>query len=178
MMEFLTVDGVMEAPEEWQFPYLSEDLAEFNKTRLLSLDALLLGKVTYEIFASSWPLRTKNEFGIADKFNRMPKFVISSALEKTEWNNSKLIKDNVVVELSKIKSQAGGDIGIVGSATLIQSLIPHGLIDEYQFLVHPIVLGKGKHIFEADNHINLMLTQTKQFSSGVVLLVYQPLPDK
>ncbi len=89
--EFLTLDGVMEANERWQFPYFSDDLAEFNKAQILALDTILLGRVTYEIFASSWPYRTHNEFGIADKLNGTPKFVVSSTLKKAEWNNSRLI---------------------------------------------------------------------------------------
>ena len=173
VLEFLTIDGVMEAPEKWQFPYLSEDVAEYNKTQLLTLDALLLGRVTYEIFASSWPLRTNNEFGVADQLNSMPKFVISSTIEKTDWNNSTLIKENVIEEIAKLKKGDGGDIGIVGSAGLIQSLIPHNLIDEYEFLVHPIVLGKGKRVFGDDGNLNLKLIQARQFNSGVVLLSYQ-----
>ena len=120
VLEFVTVDGVMEAPEKWQFPYLSEDVAEFNKTQLLALDTLLLGRVTYEIFASSWPLRTNNEFGIADKLNSMPKFVVSSTIGKADWNNSTLIRENVIEEIAKLKERDGGDIGIVGSAALIQ----------------------------------------------------------
>jgi hypothetical protein len=95
--EYVTLDGVMEAPEEWQFPYYSDDVAEVIKAQILEPDAILLGRETYEIFASYWPYRTHNEFGTADKLNSTPKFVVSSTLEKAEWNNSTLIKENVAV---------------------------------------------------------------------------------
>ena len=174
--EFVTLDGVMESNEKWQFPYYSDDLAEFNKAQILALDAILLGRVTYEVFASSWPSRTNNEFGIADKLNSTPKFVVSSTLEKAEWNNSTLIKENVAEEIANLKRQPGGDIGITGSATLIQSLMQSDLIDEYRLLVHPVVVGSGKRLFRDGNKAALKLIKTKMFSSGVVMLSYQPAP--
>jgi dihydrofolate reductase len=103
----------------------------------------------------------------------MPKFVVSSTLEKAKWNNSTIIKENVAQEISNLKQQSGGDIGITGSATLIQSLMPYNLIDEYRLLVHPIVLGNGKHLFSDASNTTLKLVETKMFSSGVVLLTYQ-----
>ena len=170
--EFITLDGIMESNEKWQFPYFSDDLAEFSTKQILALDAILLGRVTYEIFASSWPSRTNNEFGIADKLNSVPKFVVSSTLEKVKWNNSTLIKENIAQKISNLKQQPGGDIGITGSATLIQSLIPYNFIDEYRLLVHPIVLGSGKRLFSEASNMTLKLVETKMFSSGVVLLSY------
>lgn len=173
--EYVTLDGVMEAPEEWQFPYYSDDVAEVIKAQILEPDAILLGRATYEIFAAYWPYRTHNEFGTADKLNSTPKFVVSSTLEKAEWNNSTLIKENVAEEITRLKQQPGGDIAIIGSATLVQSLMHHDLIDEYQLLVHPVVVGRGKRLFE-DGSIPtaLRLVETRAFSSGVVLLSYQP----
>lgn len=171
--EFITLDGVIESNEKWQFPYFSDDLADFGMKQILALDAILLGRVTYEIFASSWPSRTNNEFGIADKLNSVPKFVVSSTLEKAMWNNSTLIKDDVVQEIGNLKQGSGGDIGITGSATLIQSLMPYDLIDEYRLLVHPIVRGSGKRLFSDESNTTLKLVETKMFSSGVVLLSYQ-----
>lgn len=173
--EFLTLDGVMEAPQNWQFPYLSDDMAEDNKNQILASDALLLGRVTYEEFASFWPFQTNNEFGIADKLNSTPKFVVSSTLEKAEWNNSTLINGNVVEAISRLKQQGEGSIGITGSATLIQTLMQAGLIDEYRLLVHPIVVGTGKRLFNAGfDTTALKLLDSKTFSSGVVALIYQP----
>ena len=172
--EFMTLDGVIEAPEEWQFPYLSEDVSEEIKARVYEAEASLLGRKTYEIFAASWPLRTNNEFGIADKLNSERKFVVSSTLEKVEWNNSTLIKGNVEEEVRKLKQQPGGDIRVVGSAALVQSLMKADLIDEFQLMIHPVVVGRGKRLFNDVIGIsNLKLVEAKTFSTGVVLLRYQ-----
>ncbi len=173
--EYLTLDGVMESPEKWQFPYFSDDFTEFNKAQILSFDASLLGRVTYEIFASYWPLQTNNEFRLADKINSAPKFVVSSTLEKAEWNNSTLIKENAMEEISRLKQQDGGDIGIIGSAALVQSLMQTDLIDEYRLLIHPIIVGSGKRLFkEGTESTSLKLIETKVFDLGVVVLVYKP----
>jgi dihydrofolate reductase len=174
--EFLTLDGVMEASEEWQPPYVSDDVAEEIRAEILGAEASLLGRTTYEIFAAYWPLQTHNEFGIADKLNSERKFVVSTTLERAQWNNSTLIKGNVVEEIRKLKQQPGGDIRIAGSATLVQSLMKAGLIDEYLLLVHPIVRGRGKRLFkDGMDTTALKLVETKSFSSGVVLLRYQPI---
>src|SRR5260221_8829524 len=125
--EFLTLDGVMEAPETWQFPFLSDDISEYIKTGILALDAQLLGRVTYEIFASYWPLQTHNEFGIADKLNSAPKYVVSSTLQKADWNPSTIIKGNVLEAVKALKQQGSGNIGVTGSALLVQSLMEAGL---------------------------------------------------
>ncbi len=173
--EFLTLDGVMEAPETWQFPFLSDDISEYIKTGILALDAQLLGRVTYETFAGYWPTQTHNEFGIADKLNSMPKFVVSTTLDKADWNNSMLIKKNVIEEITKLKQQPGGDIGITGSATLVEALMRADLIDEFQLQVYPLVLGRGKRLFNEQMDVKgLKLIDSRTFSSGVVALIYQP----
>jgi dihydrofolate reductase len=163
----------MEAPEEWQFPYLSDDLGKFIQEEIHSLDAQLLGRVTYEIFAGSWPTMTNNEFGIADKLNSMPKFVVSSTLTKADWNPSTIISGNVAEEIRKLKQQPVGNIGITGSTTLVQSLMEADLIDEYHLQVYPIVLGKGRRLFKDGVDKKLKLVDSKTFSSGVVALIYQ-----
>lgn len=172
--EYVTLDGVMEGPENWQFPYFSKDFEEFNREQILSLDASLLGRVTYEIFASFWPTQTNNEFGLADKINNAPKYVVSSSLEKVDWNNSILIKDNATEEVKKLKQTSGGDIGIIGSATLVQGLIQADLVDELWLLIHPVIVGRGKHLFEEgiDSTV-LKLIEAKTFESGVLFLRYQ-----
>ncbi len=165
----------MEASEQWQPPYFSDDVAEEIRAEIHAADGSLLGRVTYEIFAAYWPLQTHNEFGIADKLNSEKKFVVSSTLEKAEWNNSTLIKGNVAEEVRKLKQQPGGDIRVVGSATLVQSLMQANLIDEYWLLVHPLVLGRGKRLFrDGIETTPLKLVEAKAFRSGVVLLCYQP----
>ena len=174
--EFVTLDGVMEGSENWQPPYVSDDFGKEIVAPILEADAFLLGRVTYEAFAGYWPLQTNDEFGIADKLNSAPKYVVSSTLKKAGWNNSTLIKGNVVEEVAKLKQQPGpdGSIEIFGSATLVRSLLQAGLVDECRLFVHPIALGSGKRLFSAGNNTLLKLIEAKTFSSGVVLLRYQP----
>lgn len=173
--EFLTLDGVMESPETWQFPYFSDDMAEYIKEQILASDVMLLGRVTYETFAGYWPHTTGNEFGIADKLNSSPKFVVSSTLDRVDWNNSKLIKSNALGEIMRLKQeQPNGIVGTTGSATLVQSMMDADLVDEYQLTVHPVVVGSGKRLFRDGDMAHLKLVESRAFSSGVVLLRYQP----
>ena len=172
--EYVTLDGVMEAPENWQFPYFSKDFEEFNREQILSFDASLLGRVTYETFASFWPTQTNNEFGLAEKINNSPKYVVSTGLKKVDWNNSTLLKGNVAEEIKQLKQGSGGDIGIIGSATLVQSMLQAGLVDELWLMIHPIVLGSGKRLFDDGTDLKkLNLIDTKTFDSGVLFLRYQ-----
>ena len=173
--EFLTLDGVMEASEQWQPPYVSEDVAEAIQTSIHSSEAALLGRVTYQMFAAYWPTQTKNEFGVADKLNSQPKFVVSSTLDKTEWYNTTLIKGNVIEEIRRLKQQSGGDIRLSGSAMLAQTLMQAGLVDEYWLLVHPVVRGRGKRLFaDGMESADLKLVESNAFRSGAVLLRYAP----
>ncbi len=169
---FMTLDGVVEAPDKWSFPFWSDETGKFKLDELRATDALLLGRVTYEGFAAAWPGR-KDEEGFADRFNSMPKYVASKTLKKLEWNNSHLIKGDLAVEVSKLKQQPGHDIVIHGSPTLIRSLLPHDLIDEYRLLVYPIVLGRGKRLFDEASQAKLKLVESETFSKGVVKLVYR-----
>jgi dihydrofolate reductase len=169
------VDGVMEASEQWQLPYVSEDVAEEIRAAIHASEVLLLGRVTYELFAAYWPAQTNHALGIADKLNGQPKFVVSSTLEKAARNNTTLIRGDITGEIHKLKQQPGGEIRLIGSATLAQSLMQTGLIDEYWFLVHPIVVGRGKRLFpDGMESTGLKLVENKAFHSGVVLLRYQP----
>jgi dihydrofolate reductase len=170
---FMTLDGVIEAPHEWSFPFWTDEIGEFKHAELFASDALLLGRVTYQGFAAAWPSRT-DEQGFADRMNSLPKYVVSTTLEKPEWNNSTLIKANVAEAIAKLKQQPGQDIVIHGSNTLVRALMPHHLIDEYRLLVYPIVLGSGKRLFRDGSKATLKLVETKTFGSGVVLLRYQP----
>ncbi len=171
--EFVTLDGVAEEPGKWSFPYWNEEIGKFKLNELFSSDALLLGRVTYEGFAKAWPSMT-DEAGYAKRMNGFPKHVVSGTLEKLDWNNSHLIKGNVENEVSKLKQQPGQELLIFGSGQLVNSLMQHDLIDEYRLLVYPIVLGSGKRLFEDVNKATLRLVETTMFSSGVVLLRYQP----
>lgn len=171
--EFLSADGVMEAPETWQFPFQSEEMGAITERQTNNIDAFLLGRVTYAVFAGFWPTQTNNEFGVADKYNSAPKYVVSTTLQNADWNNSTLIQSNVIEEIRKLKQQPGGDIGIIGSATLVHSLLEASLIDEVQVLVHPIVLGKGTHLFCDGYHSPLKLVDSMILPNGVVYLSYQ-----
>ena len=172
--EFVSLDGVMEAPHKWHFQFWHDEMGQYKLDELFASDALLLGRVTYQGFASAWPSMT-DEAGFADRMNNLPKYVVSTTLEEVEWTNSHLIKENVVEELAKLKEQPGQDVLIGGSADLVNSLMPHGLIDEYRLMVHPIVVGSGKRLFkDGVNTTILKLSDTKAFPSGVIVLTYVP----
>lgn len=178
--EFVTIDGVMEDPGGaekteyggWTWSYHNEEIGKFKFEELFAADALLLGRVTYEGFAEAWPSRTDKE-GFADRMNSMQKYVVSTTLKKLEWNNSKLINENVAKEVAQLKQQQGKNILVFGSRDLVNTLMQHELIDEYTLLVYPVVLGAGKHLFKDENEAKLELVETKRFSSGVVLLRYK-----
>jgi len=171
--EFITLDGVIEAPHEWSFPYWGDEIAKFKLDETFASNALLLGRVTYLAFAESWPDRT-DDSGFADRFNSLPKYVVTTTLTEGSWNNSHIIRDNVVAEIEKLKQGSGGDLVIHGSGKLINSLVPANVIDEYRLLVYPIVLGKGQKLFEDGVKTNLTLVESKSYPSGVVGLTYHP----
>ena len=178
--EFVSLDGVMEDPGGsesfkyggWTFEIDRGD--EGNKFKLdetLSSAALLLGRVTYQGFAAAWP-SMKNEF--ADKFNSMPKYVVSSTLEKATWNNSTVLRGNVVDEVSKLKQKLKGDIVVHGSARLVQTLVEHDLVDELRLMVFPVILGTGKRLFgDTSDKKPLRLTASKTVGDGVAILIYE-----
>ncbi|HEY9608487.1 dihydrofolate reductase family protein [Allocoleopsis sp.] len=168
--EFLSLDGVIEEPA-WSAPYWNDDIAKFKGLEQDTSDTLLLGRVTYQGFAAAWPQNTDEG---ADYMNNVGKYVVSTTLDKVEWNNSTLIKDNIVEELTKLKQQDGQDILVYGSATLVQTLIGHDLVDRYRLLVYPVVVGKGKRLFKEGITATLKLLESQSFSSGVVALVYEP----
>lgn len=178
--EFISLDGVVEDPGGaekfehggWTMPYWHDEIGKFKFDELFACDALLLGRVTYQGFAAAWP-SMKDEAGFADRMNNLPKFVVSTTLTEATWNNSKLINANVVEEISQLKQQPGQDILISGSATLVHTLMQHGLVDEYRLLVYPVVLGSGKCLFTDVSKTTLKLVATQTFGSGVVLLQYQ-----
>jgi dihydrofolate reductase len=169
--EFMSLDGVIEEPT-WTFPYWNEEIAKFKGEESSASDALLLGRVTYQGFAAAWP-QSKDEG--ADYFNSVRKFVVSETLEEPlEWNNSKLIKDDVVEQITNLKQQDGKDIAVHGSAKLVQTLMQHDLVDRYRLLVYPLVVGKGKRLFGEGIPATLKLLESQSFNSGVVALIYEP----
>jgi dihydrofolate reductase len=169
--EFLTLDGVMEAPDTWTGPFFNEEIGMDIGSNLFKIDALLYGRRTYEEMAAAWPERTGE---MADRFNSISKFVVSTTLSEATWNNSKLIKGNIAEEVSKLKHEDGQSIVILGSGELVSLLTQQNLIDEYLLLVMPLVLGKGKRLFRERINTTLKLVESKTYSTGVVSLTYQP----
>jgi dihydrofolate reductase len=160
----------MEAPA-WTMPYWNDEIAKFKGDETSASDALLLGRVTYEGFAAAWP-ESKDEG--AAYFNSVRKYVVSTTLDTVAWNNSTLIKDNIVEEITNLKQQDGPDMLVYGSATLVHTLMQHDLVDRYRLLVYPVVVGKGKRLFQAGASATLKLLESQSFSSGVVALIYAP----
>jgi dihydrofolate reductase len=179
--EFVSLDGVMEDPggaEDfkyggWAFEFdRGEDGDKFKLDEAVDSEALLLGRVTYEGFAEAWPSRD-GEF--ADKFNSMPKYVISSTLENADWTNTTVLNGDVAEEVAKLKQRIDGDIVVHGSARLVQTLVDAGLVDELRMMVFPVVLGAGKRLFgDTSDKTPLRLTDSKTVGDGVAILTYQP----
>ncbi len=171
--EFVTLDGVIENPQEWSFPYWDDAIAKFKLDEVMEASALLLGRVTYKGFADAWPTR-EDDTGFANKMNSMQKYVVSTTLGKAEWNNSTLLNEHAMEEIKKLKASEGGDILVAGSGELISSLIENELIDEWRLLVYPIVVGTGKKLFAGKHHRAFVLKEERKFEKGVVLLRYTP----
>ncbi len=179
--EFVSLDGVMEAPgggedfkhAGWTFEINRGDEGDkFKLDETLASEALLLGRRTYQGFAAAWPSR-EGEF--ADKFNSMPKYVVSSTLEEPEWNNSTVLSGDVVEEVTKLKEELDGDIVVHGSAQLVQGLVENDLVDELRLMVFPVVLGSGKRLFgETSDKKALRLMDSKMVGDGVAILIYEP----
>jgi dihydrofolate reductase len=178
--EYLTLDGVTEDPgptgdfehRGWSVPYWNDELAEAQSELLFASDALLLGRVTYEEFVASWPLRSGDPF--TDRMNSLPKFVASTKLEEPlEWNAT-LLGPDVVSDVRKLKG-ADQNLLVYGSGALVDSLIQHNLIDVYRVLLYPLVLSSGKRFFrEGGDRTTLTLADAKTTSTGVVVLTYEP----
>jgi len=179
--EFVSLDGVMEDPGGaesfrhggWSFEISRGDEGDkFKLDETAASDALLLGRKTYEGFAAAWPSR---EGDFADKFNSMPKYVVSSTLENPEWTNSTVLQGDLAGEVAKLKQEHDGDIVVHGSATLVQALVDQDLVDELRLMVFPLVLGSGKRLFgETTDKKPLRLVDSKVVGDGVGILVYQP----
>lgn len=178
--EFVSLDGVMEDPggaEDfkyggWTFEFdRGEDGNKFKLDETMESDALLLGRKTYEGFAAAWPSR-EGEF--ADKFNNMPKYVVSSTLDNPEWNNSTVLKGNVVDEVKKLKQQQDGIIQVAGSRQLAQTLLENDLVDQLNLMVFPVVLGSGKRLFgDTSDKKRMRLAESRTVGDGVLVLIYR-----
>jgi dihydrofolate reductase len=180
--QFITLDGVAEAPggnetahphRGWQPEYGSPDTGKYKIDELASVDALLLGKNTYEMFAGYWPGQAGNPF--ADSINRLPKYVASRSLQKTEWNNSHLLRD-AGTDVAALKKTNGGNILVYGSITLAKSLLHYDLVDELRLMVFPLSVGGGMRLFDDNFELKKFRFKHSQvFDNGVVILEYLPI---
>jgi dihydrofolate reductase len=172
---FISLDGVYEAPDQWHFPYFNDEMGAAVDEQMQAADTMLLGRVTYQEFAGFWPQQSSDDVDIADHMNNTPKLVVSNTLDTLDWQNSTLISGNVNDELNRQKQQPGKNISVVGSGTLVRTLLRDGLLDELRLLVHPIVVGSGKRLFpDGIGQQPLELVEAKPFSTGVLYLTYQP----
>ena len=174
--EFLSLDGVMESPDKWHFPYFDEEMGQAVAEGFAAADAMLMGRVNYEEWAAFWPGQDPEENPMAAQMNAMKKYVVSTTLEEPlGWSNSTLIKEDVAQEIEKLKDRPGEDIVISGSGALVRSLLGYGLLDELKLMIHPIVVGSGKRLFEeGEGQTKLELVDSRTFSTGVLYLTYRP----
>jgi len=171
---FISLDGVVESPGEWHFPYFNDEMGEAVTAQMAAADTMLLGRRTYEEFAAYWP-HQPSSVEPADHMNNTPKLVVSTTLKTLDWRNSTLIDRDVAETLTRLKQQPGKNIATTGSATLVRSLLRDGVLDELHLLVHPIVVGAGKRLFEDGiGRVPLTLVESKTFSTGVLSLTYAP----
>jgi dihydrofolate reductase len=182
LSNMVTLDGFFEGPnKELDWHIVDEEFNQYANDLLSNVDALLFGRVTYQLMADYWPAAatnpstSKSDLEIADKMNNIPKIVFSTTLQEVKWNNSRLVKENIAEEISKMKQQPGKDMVIFGSGSIVSTFMQLGLIDEYRVIVNPIVLGNGKPLFKGINgKQNLKLLKTSVFDSGIVILFYEP----
>lgn len=178
MFNMVTVDGFFEGPNrEIDWHHVDQEFNEFAADQLDTVGVLLFGRVTYELMASYWPTPAalSDDPVIAAKMNSLPKIVFSRTLDRAEWQNTTLVKENVAGEIERLKSMPGRDLMIFGSSDLAATLANLGLIDEYRIMVNPVVLGDGKPLFKGiGERLELELLRTRTFGSGNVLLYYRP----
>jgi dihydrofolate reductase len=184
--EFVTLDGVFEDPGGaeglehggWAFRFgRGPEGDKFKLDETMSAGAQLLGRVTYQGFAAAWPKITDEE-GFADRMNTMPKYVVSTTLDRAEWNNTTILRGDLAEEVRRLKGEVSGDILIAGSGSLVAALAPIGLIDEYRLMVYPVVLGAGKRLFpDGSQPADLQLVSCSR-AGETVILTYQSAPEK
>jgi class 3 adenylate cyclase/dihydrofolate reductase len=184
---FVTVDGIVEAPgfdehrsgrNAWALRVQNDEDEVYNKAQTMSADALLLGRRTWQIWAAFWPTASGGDQELVDRMNQLPKYVVSNTLKRADWSNSTIISGDVPAQVRALKSKPGGDLMVFGSPDLVDVLLRQDLVDEYRLHVYPVILGSGKRLFRdrIDTH-HLRLVGSRTFSSGVVLLTYEPDPE-
>jgi len=174
---FISLDGVTESPDKWQDGLFDDDMLADVTSQIAAEDAILLGRVTYQDFAPYWPTATDEPF--ASHINKTPKYVVSTTLDAVqwgEWESPTLINGNLEEEITRLKQQPGRNIGVSGSPTLVRSLLEADLLDELKLMIHPVVVGSGKRLFEDGTDLKkLELIDSKITSTGVVIVTYRPL---
>ena len=178
VFENVTLDGFMAGPNgELDWAIQDDEVTQNSKEGIDSIDTFLFGRVTYDMMASFWPTPTGKSANpvFAEALNNTPKIVFSTTLKKADWQNTEVVQELTKEEILKLKQLPGKNMMIFGSGTLVEQLTKLGLIDEYQLMLNPIVLGKGKPLFkDTTDRMNLTLVRAKTFKSGIVLLQYQP----
>jgi dihydrofolate reductase len=170
---FISVDGVVESPDQWHFPYFNDEMGAAVGRATDPNKAFLMGRVLYEEWAAYWPAQGP-DVPFSSFINNVPKYVVSNTLREATWNNTTLVSGDVAAQLREIKDRTDGDIGMSGSATLVRWLLGEGLLDELNLLVHPIVVGHGQRLFEDTPTYPLQLVQHETFKTGVLNLTYAP----
>ena len=170
---FISLDGVTESPNKWQFDHFDNEMMAEMGAHIGKEDTILLGRVTYQEWASYWPTSTDEPY--ASHINNTPKYVVSTTLDKVEWKNSTLIKGNLGEEIARLKERPGKNIGVAGSPTLVRSLLQDGLLDELTLMIHPVVVGRGKRLFKEEGDLKrLRLADSKTTSTGVLIATFRP----
>jgi dihydrofolate reductase len=173
---FISLDGVVESPDQWQFDHFDEDMMAGMGAHIAAEDTVLLGRVTYQEWADYWPNSSDEPY--ASHINNTPKYVVSTTLEEVgwgKWDNATLIKGDLAEEIARLKQQPGQNIGVAGSPTLVRSLLQDDLLDELILMIHPVVAGRGKRLFkDGDALKRLKLVYSKTTRTGVLILTYQP----
>ena len=163
---FISLDGVTESPQDWNGPFFNDEMGQAVGVAMASSDTLLLGRRTFEEFAAFWPTADQSD-PFADFINNTPKVVVSNTLSEVDWQPTTVIRGDVVSQIRDLKEQSGKNIGMTGSPTLIRSLVKEGLLDELSLMVHPLVLGSGKRLFDdMVGQVPLTLVNSETFKTG------------
>ncbi|MBN6057263.1 dihydrofolate reductase family protein [Nonomuraea sp. RK-328] len=170
---FISVDGVVESPDKWHFPYWSDEMGAVVEAGMQNAAAMLMGRKLYDEWSAYWTA-TEADQDVAQSLNNVRKYVVSNTLEKADWANTTVINGDVAAKLRDIKKQTDGDIQMSGSATTVRWLLANGLLDELNLLVHPIAVGRGQRLFEDTPTHPLKLVKSETFQTGVLNLTYVP----
>ena len=172
---FISLDGVVEAPHEWHFPYFNDEMGAAVDAGVAQSSAMLMGRKLYDEWSEYWPAQSDDE-PFAAYINSAQKYVVSSTLDSADWNNTTVVSGDVAGKLTALKSELDGDIAMSGSATTVRWLLANGLLDELRLLVHPIAVGHGQRLFEDPTTYPLRLVHHEVFTTGVLNLAYVPEP--